>query len=31
MKVVLNIYTRPCIKGGVQYCNTPEGFESIQD
>lgn len=31
MKVVLNIYTKPCIKGGVQYCNTPEGFESIKD
>jgi hypothetical protein len=32
MKVVLNIYaTRKFVAGGIQMCNSPEGFESIME
>jgi hypothetical protein len=31
MKVVLNIYGKCSIEGCVEYCNTPEGFLSIQE
>lgn len=30
MKVFLNIYGKRFIEEGVQHCNTPEGFRSIQ-
>ena len=31
MKVILNIHTPSCIKQGVQYCSTPEGYESMRE
>lgn len=30
MKVILDITKKSCIKNGVQYCSTPEGFASIR-
>ena len=31
MLVVLDLSASCCIKGEVQYCNTPEGFASIKE
>lgn len=31
MRVILDVHTNSRIAGGVQYCSTPEGFESIRE